>query len=70
MQQGMKWIVENHGSSEEVVTVEVTDKKHQVRDITALSLFILQYLVVVTVPIQYYIDSTSSPVPVDPDACR
>ncbi|CAM9862612.1 unnamed protein product [Ectocarpus fasciculatus] len=30
MQQGMKWIVENQGSSNGVVTVEVTDKKHQV----------------------------------------
>ncbi|CAN0296723.1 unnamed protein product, partial [Ectocarpus fasciculatus] len=26
----MKWIVENQGSSNGVVTVEVTDKKHQV----------------------------------------
>ena len=29
-QQGMKWIVENQGSSNGVVAVEVTDKKHQV----------------------------------------
>lgn len=31
MQQGMKWLVENQGSDEGVVTVEITDKKHQVR---------------------------------------
>ncbi|CAM9717284.1 unnamed protein product [Pylaiella littoralis] len=30
MQQGMKWIVEHQGASNGVVTVEVTDKKHQV----------------------------------------
>lgn len=31
MQHGMKWIVENQGSSNGVVSVEVTDKKHQVQ---------------------------------------
>lgn len=30
LQHGMKWIVENQGSSNGVVTVEVADKKHQV----------------------------------------
>lgn len=30
VQQGMKWIVENQGSSNGVVSVKVTDKKHQV----------------------------------------
>lgn len=29
-QIGMKWVVENQGSSDGVVTIEVTDKKHQV----------------------------------------
>lgn len=37
VQTGMKWVVEFQGSAEGVVTVEVTDKKHQVSETACIS---------------------------------